>query len=208
MKTNTFRLTIAASVLLLASNITSAQSRENHPDGTQEDQAIFLVVEMGKTNSSIDELILQAPELFLWLAASEASVATHEAGGKLYTAPIDHRAGRSVMSVIPTPEFARRALAGTLTESDATALSSPTESGTALVVTTKAVRLENGHLQLRLASQIVSANSAETDDTWRNPRNAAHVELVPVQSNYAIVQGLEDSGASATLYKLESIDIL
>jgi hypothetical protein len=173
-----------------------------------DEQVLFYVIDMSDSYSTTLNLMSSAPELLLQLASAGLEQNSQIENDTPLIAPIDRRNNVGSAGVIPSSEFAHRALSGTLREEDVAELASPTGEGTFLQVEARASRLPGDRIEVMLRSSLIRhpGNLGGQLELVRI-LNSAVATLILVQDNYAAVQGFEDRGRIAGLYRIEQIEI-
>jgi hypothetical protein len=141
----------------------------------------------------------------LQIAAASLAENHQVENGTPLIAPVDQTAIRSTTNLIPSVEFAYRALNGTLNEKDVADLTTPTKTGTLMQVESWVAELPKGKMQMTLRSSLVSTSDSGHESI--DIMNSAVAILSPIANNYAAVQGFESEGRIADLYRLESIEL-
>lgn len=180
-------------------------SCEPQTESLLEDDGRYFAIDLSDNYAGLTSFVEIAPELVLLLAASSTSENIQIENDIRSTAPVDQRATRARSALLPSPDFAYRALNGTLREEDVAELTTPTEAGTVLQLESWAVPLPGGKMQLNLRSSIVRANGSETETV--EILNSAVATLGLIEKNHAVVQGFEAKGSIAALYRLEGLEL-
>ena len=169
--------------------------------------AYFFAVDLAGSALVIERLHYDAPELMLHLASSDMTQMSGVKDGMLLHAPVDQRYSVARSKVIPSVEFVRRALLGTLVEEDVEEFTTRTDEGTVLQIESYPEILPDGNVILHMRSLLVTINDSG-DAQILDVLNRATVTLTLLEKSYASVKVEGGSLANAALYRPIAAEIL